>query len=57
MEELKALKLSYITGRKKHYKKNDSQVEELKKNLLNKYKEQKYKKDFYFFDESRFGTH
>ena len=29
----------------------------LKKNLLNKYKEQKDKKDFYFFDESRFGTH
>ena len=25
--------------------------------LLNKYKEQKDKKDFYFFDESRFGTH
>ena len=25
--------------------------------LLNKYKEQKGKKDFYFFEKSRFGTH
>ena len=56
-KHLKLLNYIYITGRKKHYKKNDSQEEDFYLKFLNKYKEQKDKKDFYFFDESRFGTH
>ena len=32
-KNLNLLNYSYLTGSKKHYKKNDSQVEELKKNF------------------------
>jgi transposase len=53
---MEKLPFSYITPRPKHYKQDQSQQEEFKKNLR-KVIESNVTKSLYFFDESRFGTH
>ena len=55
-KNLKQMKFSYITPRKKHYKQDKAELEEFKKTLPKIIKDHPNKEIFYF-DESRFGTH
>ncbi len=53
---LQKLGFSHITGRKRHYKSDQSSQEEFKKNLHEVHKERP-NVPIYLCDESRFGTH
>lgn len=53
---LKSLGFSYITPRPKHHKQTPQKQEEFKKNLQARLQAAP-RKEVFFFDESRFGTH